>query len=74
MASAIFDFRISLCRGVFSDDSLDHEFESRAATALGRRLLGVGGMPKRLESRQKTVGCGFFALQCGPVNFALEMS
>jgi hypothetical protein len=66
MASAIFDFRISLRSGVFSDDSFDHEFESRAAIALGRPLFGVAGMPKRLESGQKIVGRGFL-----PCNAAL---
>jgi hypothetical protein len=47
---AVFDFRIRLSRGVFSDDNVDHEFESCGIMPLRRGFPGLGGMLKYLKS------------------------
>jgi hypothetical protein len=57
---------------VFSDDNIDHEFESKAMMAQAQGLCCRDEAFKRLKLQGKTIGCDFLAPPPNPVIFALE--
>jgi hypothetical protein len=69
LAVAIFDFRIRRRTGVFSDDSVDHEFESKGIMTPRRSDSGHLCFFKYLKLLQKIVTCGFFIPPLGFVGF-----
>jgi hypothetical protein len=58
--------------GVFSDDTIDHEFESETIIAWQGRGSDLGADFKYLESQPKIARAGFFADSPGVSSFALE--
>src|SRR5258708_12740765 len=72
-AFAIFRLRISLCRGVFSDDARNHESDSAAAIMTrGSSSFSADDTSKQLKSLRKVVGCDFFSAAPEFANFARE--
>jgi hypothetical protein len=59
-------------RGVFSDDTIDHEFESTAMMAQAQGFCDGDEVFNRMKLLGKTVGCDFFVPPPYPVIFALE--
>jgi hypothetical protein len=69
LAFAIFDFRIRRRRGVFSDDSVDHEFESKGITLPRGRASGYLYFFKCLKLQRKIETCDFYVPPPGFVDF-----